>query len=158
MNDEIKVIYSNSQWVLYADGDIDTVDKDYWIQASRLLEKMHNGRTHYDWPIHLGGKSWIDMDAFVSVWLKAIVHNGMEPDLDLLADSIRMGYNKVMLNIAYKRDKYLYDHLKGKLLPEKAKVAYLNPVEALKAMTVDLGEMERFDKWRQGVAIDGKMR
>jgi hypothetical protein len=140
-------VYENRQWKIYIDGDIDCTDGSYWIRADRLLEKGFEDDL-YKWARHLAGKWWVDMDCFVEVWLMAIKFNKLEVDEDLLAKSIAAGYDKVVESVLYHRDRHLYKHHLGELLPEEEKLP-ADPVERLKGLTVNFKWEDEFDKWRE---------
>jgi len=49
------------------------------------------GKTFYDWPLHMAGKTWVDIDAFLEAFIAALaIHAGKYPgqvDGDMLAES-----------------------------------------------------------------------
>jgi hypothetical protein len=49
------------------------VKRDYWIDAHRLAEtRPGSNGTRSDWLLHLGEKTWIDLDDLVIAWLCAV--------------------------------------------------------------------------------------
>jgi hypothetical protein len=50
---------------------------EYNIEAERLLETGNDGTPLYDWPFHMGEKTWIDMSAFEEAFREALrIHSG----------------------------------------------------------------------------------
>ena len=91
--------YSNHQWTVDESGLTSTppgAPYEYFIEASRLIEREVSGDQFYRWPKQLGKKNWIDMNAFVEAYRKAITLHAakfVEPiDPVLLELSIEDGY------------------------------------------------------------------
>jgi hypothetical protein len=93
-----KVLFANHQWSV-TDYGVEAVRPDapyYHFGADRILETTdRGGQLFYDWPIHLGEKTWVDIEAFIEVFLKAIeMHAGRlggKVDQDVLARSLARG-------------------------------------------------------------------
>ena len=86
--------FKNSQWVV-TDYGVDTVEgqPEYPFEAKRLVDLGRAGQGDlYTWPVHLAEKSWVDIEAFVEVFIKAIeIHKGKytgEVDPKVLGASI----------------------------------------------------------------------
>jgi len=76
-------LYTNAQWFVDEDsvGTLQ-VGISYAFGAQRLLETTHrtNG-TFYDWPLHMAVKNWVDLEAFLDAFQKAIdIHAAKLPD------------------------------------------------------------------------------
>jgi hypothetical protein len=61
----------------------------YNFENSRLLETGNHGGEMYDWPVHLAEKTWVDIEAFIDAFVKA---------LDLHAGSYREKVDAAMLS------------------------------------------------------------
>jgi hypothetical protein len=66
-------LYRNRQWVVSNKGitSITGVNGsyEYWIEKERLKE---------DWLEHMGGKGWVDVEAFIEAYLVACVAHGVK--------------------------------------------------------------------------------
>ena len=89
------VKFKNNQWAVTSWG-LQSIKPgapyEYNIAASRLLEKHGaGGGKFYDWPSHMAQKTWIDIEAFIEAFQKALVaHKGKykgDADEALLAAS-----------------------------------------------------------------------
>ena len=87
----------NHQWAV-TDYGLESVEPSapygYYIEARRLLEMWGAGEGQlYDWPIHMAGKDWVDLGAFLEAYKKGLeVHADRydgEVDSTLLEASIR---------------------------------------------------------------------
>ncbi|TGP69186.1 hypothetical protein EN868_11200 [Mesorhizobium sp. M2D.F.Ca.ET.225.01.1.1] len=58
--------YHSGQWVVTGDGM--TGDGWYFIAADRLEERRGSGQGtgHYDWPLHMVDKTWVDVEQFLA--------------------------------------------------------------------------------------------
>ena len=55
----------------------------YHFDKSRLLESTDYGSGEmYDWPVHMAEKTWVDIEAFIEVWLKALEMHGVSSKVD----------------------------------------------------------------------------
>jgi hypothetical protein len=59
-----EVWWRGHQWAVTAHG-IECLDGTYHLEARRLLEE--HGEV-YDWPEHMVGKVWVDIDEFATAW------------------------------------------------------------------------------------------
>ena len=93
-----EVLFFNGQWAVTELG-VETVDDavvDYWFEASELTKTTSRGSDQfYDWPVHMAEKTWIDYDAFIEAYTKALhLHKGKyNPELDesMLKRSVAYG-------------------------------------------------------------------
>ena len=92
-------LFKNDQWAVTEEG-LQSIKPgapyEYYISADRLLEKGGAGRGEvYDWPLQLAEKTWVDLEAFIQAYRKAIeIHVGKYSgavDQDLLELSIQKG-------------------------------------------------------------------
>jgi hypothetical protein len=88
-------LYRNHQWKVTKVG-IESLspDFDYEIEAERLAEVTErDGLRLYDWLLHMTEKIWVDTEAFIAAFEKAMeIHAGRyAPALDreMLAASIQ---------------------------------------------------------------------
>jgi hypothetical protein len=89
-------LFENDQWVVTDFGLVSVepgAPHEYQIAADRLLEMAGaGGGSLYDWPIQLAGEAWVDLDAFIEAFSKALdIHHGRYTgtvDPDLLEQSI----------------------------------------------------------------------
>jgi hypothetical protein len=68
------VLFQNRQWSV-TDYGLECVQRswEYWIAARRLLTTTGSGHgTLYDWPVHLALKKWVDIEAFIEAFEKAL--------------------------------------------------------------------------------------
>jgi hypothetical protein len=69
-------IFENAQWVVNEYGlqsKKPGAPYEYNIPAERLLERAGAGRGDvYDWPLQLAEKTWVDIDAFIEAYQKAL--------------------------------------------------------------------------------------
>lgn len=77
-------LYKNAQWTVTPDG-LDTVNGDYFIEASRLTESE---RGRYDWPEHMAGKTWVSLPLFCKAYAAALDHHASGYNRIILADCI----------------------------------------------------------------------
>ncbi|MFB0493630.1 hypothetical protein ABIE45_006286 [Methylobacterium sp. OAE515] len=89
-----EVLFENRQWRVDEDG-VESVDPapEYWFEAKRLSETTaRSGETFYDWPLQMADKTWIDIEAFIEAFTKALeLHAGKYAppvDEDMLARSV----------------------------------------------------------------------
>lgn len=85
-----KLLYKNRQWAV-TDYGVESLKSApyYHFAKSRLLESTDFGSGEmYDWPIHMAEKTWVDFDAFVEVFLKAIEIHAAKVDEVMLQKSI----------------------------------------------------------------------
>ena len=71
-------LYANDQWAV-TDWGLTSVKPgapmEYEIPAERLLEKDGRGDGFYDWPGHVGEKTWVDYGKFAGAYREAIKHH-----------------------------------------------------------------------------------
>ncbi|HLZ01824.1 MAG TPA: hypothetical protein VKR55_06690 [Bradyrhizobium sp.] len=82
--------FKNHQWAV-TDYGVEVVKPTsyYHFDKTRLLESTDYGSGElYDWPVHMAEKTWVDIEAFIEVFLKA---------LELHAGSYRGNVDKEML-------------------------------------------------------------
>jgi hypothetical protein len=67
-------LFKNRQWAVMTSGIESVVPAPaYYIAASRLVEQGGAGRgTLYDWPVHMAEKTWVDTEAFMEAFTKAL--------------------------------------------------------------------------------------
>jgi hypothetical protein len=68
-----EVWWSGRQWAVTSHG-IERRNGCYTIASERLGE---GADTQYGWPAHMSGKSWIDIDDFMTAWLIALTLHGV---------------------------------------------------------------------------------
>jgi hypothetical protein len=86
--------FENHQWSV-TDYGVESVKPapEYHFEANRLLETGSAGREEmYDWPIHMADKTWVDIEAFIEAFIRAIdIHKGKykgEVDPEMLSASV----------------------------------------------------------------------
>jgi hypothetical protein len=86
-----KLLYKNQQWAV-TDYGVESLRSEpyYHFDKTRLLESTDygSGETYYDWPIHMAEKTWVDIEAFIDVFLKAIEIHAAKADKATLQKSI----------------------------------------------------------------------
>lgn len=91
------VWFENHQWSV-TDYGVESVRPGapyhYHFDKSRLLETGNHGGEMYDWPVHMAEKTWIDIEAFIEAFVKA---------LDLHTGSYRGAVDQVMLEKSIER-------------------------------------------------------
>lgn len=74
------VWFSNNQWSVtdYGVESVRPAAPYYHFDKSRLLESTDHGFGEmYDWPVHMAEKIWVDIEAFIEVFVKALeMHAG----------------------------------------------------------------------------------
>ena len=90
------VLFKNAQWAV-TDYGMETIEDGYTppyhIEELRLTEAINrpNG-TFYNWPMHMAKKTWVDIEAFMEAFGKALeLHKGRvspEADQSMLKASI----------------------------------------------------------------------
>jgi hypothetical protein len=88
-------IFKNRQWAV-TDYGVETIEgqpSEYHFEAKRLLETGKADRDEfYTWPVQLAEKTWVDIEAFSEVFIKAIdIHKNKytgEVDQKMLSASI----------------------------------------------------------------------
>jgi hypothetical protein len=90
----VAALYQNHQWAVTEDG-IESIKPGttYPIEAHRLLERHGvGGDKFYDWPVHMAQKTWVDIEAFIDAFSRALrLHAGKykgDADPDTLRASI----------------------------------------------------------------------
>jgi hypothetical protein len=71
-----KVLFENHQWRVTAYG-VESIEPapTYELWAERLLETRRGG--FYDWPVQMAEKKWVDTEAFIEAFTKALrLHAG----------------------------------------------------------------------------------
>jgi hypothetical protein len=83
-------LFKNVQWAVTAHG-LEAIGgwidrpswpggPSYFIAANRLTEKRPGTERLYDWPLHMAEKTWVDIDAFIAAFTKALeLHKGRYP-------------------------------------------------------------------------------
>jgi hypothetical protein len=94
-----KVLFENHQWSVtdYGVEAVRPAAPYYHFDKSRLLETTDLGFGEiYDWPVHMAEKTWVDIEAFIEVFVKA---------LELHAQSYRGTVDQTILSksLAYAR-------------------------------------------------------
>lgn len=80
-------MFKNAQWAV-TDYGVESIRPapSYPFEAKRLTEttKRENG-TFYDWPVHMAEKTWVDTEAFLEAFERALeLHKGRySPAVDL---------------------------------------------------------------------------
>lgn len=79
-----KLLYKNRQWAVTDYGVESLRSAPYYpFDKTRLLESTDFGSGEmYDWPIHMAEKTWVDIEAFIEVFLKAIDLHGYKGKVD----------------------------------------------------------------------------
>jgi hypothetical protein len=67
-------LFKNQQWAVIASGIESLMPAPaYFIEANRLVEQGSLGRGRfYDWPVHMAEKTWVDTEAFIEAFTKAL--------------------------------------------------------------------------------------
>ncbi len=92
-------LFDNEQWAVTEEGLCSVPPAApfvYKIPVKRLLEKTLLGDgEYYRWPIHMAAKTWIDIEAFLEAYRKAVelhANECLDPiDRSLLTRSIQKG-------------------------------------------------------------------
>jgi hypothetical protein len=74
-----EIWFKNHQWSVtdYGVESVRPAAPYYHFAKTRLLETGNRGGELYDWPIQLAEKTWVDIEAFIEVFLKALeLHAG----------------------------------------------------------------------------------
>lgn len=63
-----------NQWKVTEDG-LEATGQSFeylieWVKISRLTER--NGIQYYEWPLHMAEKSWVEIEAFIAAFEKAL--------------------------------------------------------------------------------------
>jgi hypothetical protein len=80
-NDEppSEVWFENHQWSVtdYGVEAVRPAAPYYHFDKTRLLEAGNSGGELYDWPAHMAEKTWVDIEAFIEAFVKALeLHAG----------------------------------------------------------------------------------
>jgi hypothetical protein len=67
-------LFKNQQWAVITSGIESLLPAPaYFIDANRLVEQGSAGRGKlYDWPVHMIEKTWVDTEAFIEAFSKAL--------------------------------------------------------------------------------------
>jgi hypothetical protein len=79
-----KLLYKNRQWAV-TDYGVESLKSQpyYHFDKTRLLESTDYGSGElYDWPVHMAEKTWVDLEAFIEVWRKALEMHGYADKVD----------------------------------------------------------------------------
>jgi hypothetical protein len=71
-----EIFFENHQWRVTAYG-VESLEPGitYELPAERFLESSRGAV--YDWPVHMAEKNWIDIEAFIEAFTKALsLHAG----------------------------------------------------------------------------------
>jgi hypothetical protein len=89
-----KILFENHQWQV-TDYGVESVKPapGYHFEARRLLENESAGQGElYDWPVQMAEKNWVDIEAFIEAFVKALdLHAGSckgKVDQAILRESI----------------------------------------------------------------------
>ena len=86
--------FKNHQWEVNEDGLDSCGDAPHYeVDAKRLSETTDRlGILYYNWPVHMAEKIWVDIEAFIEAFTKALdIHKGVYPypkDEEMLERSI----------------------------------------------------------------------
>jgi hypothetical protein len=69
------ILWRGRQWAVTEYG-IECLDGTYAIEAGRISEDL----TRHGWPQHMGEKTWIDIEDFITAWLVGLPLHGHHPD------------------------------------------------------------------------------
>lgn len=72
------IYFKNKQWAVtgYGIEELKSGEGAYRIEADGLV-KRRLGEECYDWPLHMASKRWVDVEAFLEAFDKALyVHTG----------------------------------------------------------------------------------
>lgn len=87
-----KVPFRNHQWSVTSLGVEGLGSRAYYVvDEDRLLKTTNYGSGDmYDWPIHMAEKRWVDIEAFIEAFEKALDLHGYSKDVDpaRLAESV----------------------------------------------------------------------
>ena len=91
-------LFKNGQWAVRSWG-LQSVKPgapyEYNIAASRLLEKMGAGGGElYDWPYHMAEKNWVNIDAFIEAFGKALEEHKGKYNADVDTELLKLTYQK----------------------------------------------------------------
>jgi hypothetical protein len=68
------ILYRNHQWAVTKYG-VETIKPEapYYFEAKRLADLTDYGQGPlYNWPIHMAEKGWVDIEAFIEAFVKAL--------------------------------------------------------------------------------------
>jgi hypothetical protein len=79
-----EVWFQNHQWLVtdYGVESVRPATPYYHFNKERLLETGNRGGEMYGWPVHLAEKTWVDIEAFIEVFQKALDLLGYAPQVD----------------------------------------------------------------------------
>jgi len=79
-----KVLFQNHQWAVTSLGVEGLGEHAYYgFNKERLLETTDYGSGElYDWPVHMAEKTWVDIEAFIQVFEKALDLHGYRKGVD----------------------------------------------------------------------------
>jgi hypothetical protein len=93
-----EIWFKNHQWSV-TDYGVEAVKPApyYHFDKKRILETGNRGGELYDWPVHMAEKTWVDLEAFIEVFLKAIDMHGYaeKVDRDMLDRSLARARREV---------------------------------------------------------------
>jgi hypothetical protein len=86
-----KLLYKNRQWAV-TDYGVESLKSApyYHFDKGRILETGNRGGEMYDWPLQMAEKTWVDIEAFIEIFQKAIDLHGYaeKVDKDMLSRSL----------------------------------------------------------------------
>lgn len=84
--------FENHQWAVTRVGlEVKKPEPEYVIYAERLTETTERGGDiYYDWPVHMAEKTWVNIEAFIEAFQKALKEHNATFDSKMLAASIEV--------------------------------------------------------------------
>jgi hypothetical protein len=123
----VAVLYENHQWAVTEHG-IESVKPapTYPIEANRLLERDGVGRGKlYDWPVHMAQKSWVDIEAFIDAFSRALRLHAGKYKGDADPDTLRASISEARREAAKRADpQMLVGEAQAPRYPEKEPPRY----------------------------------
>jgi hypothetical protein len=89
----VAILYKNDQWKVEEDGLRSIgLHADNFVEIGQLGQLEARGkRQYYIWPLHMAEKTWVDVEAFLDAFGKALEIHRAEIDppinLELLSES-----------------------------------------------------------------------
>jgi hypothetical protein len=75
-----EVWWRGRQWAVTEYG-IERLDGGYTIEAADLVWGFNN-YPWYQWPAHMSGKRWVDIDEFTTAWMVAVLMHHKADQID----------------------------------------------------------------------------
>jgi hypothetical protein len=79
-----EIWFENHQWSVtdYGVESVRPAAPYYHFNKERLLETGNLAGEMYDWPVHMAEKTWVDIEAFIEAFEKALDLHGYRAKVD----------------------------------------------------------------------------